>query len=59
MGLMTYEQEEILHRVRRCEDKIDELIALCAEILMYERPPTYTKPEGIAFAPTPNVRTDY
>jgi hypothetical protein len=33
MTLQTFEEEEILHRIRRIEKALDALFIMCAEIL--------------------------
>jgi hypothetical protein len=51
MTLMTFEEEEILHRVRRLEEKVTLLEVICLEILENVKRPTYAAPAGFAFAP--------
>lgn len=51
MSLMTYEEEEILHKVRHMEEQIRRLERICFEILREMKPQTYTAPRGFAFVP--------
>ena len=47
MTLQTHEEEEILHRLRRIEHKLDALAALCEEILD-DVTPVYNPTIGIS-----------
>jgi hypothetical protein len=50
MTLLTWEEEEILHKVRELDRKFDQLTALVEEILE-EMKPTFRPPVGIVVIP--------
>jgi len=61
MSLQTYEEEEILrrireldHRVRRIEENLSALTAL-SEAILARLPPTYHAPAGMSFVASPHA----
>ena len=50
MTLLTWEEQDILFRVRRIESKLDRLFALCEKILGEEKP-HYFPPMSIVVIP--------
>jgi hypothetical protein len=51
MTLLTWEEEEILHKVRELDHKVDQLFALVQEILHEVGPPKFYPPIAITVVP--------
>ena len=51
MGLLTWESEDMLRRVRDIDRRVHELERICFEILRELKPQTYAAPAGVSFAP--------
>jgi hypothetical protein len=54
MTLETREEEEILHKIRRLDRKVEAVELLCMEILLELRPapPAYQPTNGVVVIPT-------
>lgn len=53
MGLLTWEEEDMLRRVRDIDRRVHALEHICFEILREIKPQTYTAPAGVTFEPNP------